>query len=105
MSLPGRSIPGLGQGGNHGLTVNGSHPAGHSLHPNAAVNAAHIGHIHTGSGSDALDGGAFQHGLLHLGEASGGLTEHEHDLGDALGGGQPQRRGGRGQGVVLAGAC
>lgn len=47
----------LGQGGHDGLSVYGSDPPGHGLHPDTAVHAAHVGHIHKGSGRDALDGG------------------------------------------------
>ena len=96
-------IAGLGQRGHDGLAVHGSYPPGHSLDPDPAMDAAYVGNVHKGRGRDALDGSTIQHGLLHLGETSGGLTEHEHHLGDALVGGQPQGGGGRRQGVVLAG--
>ena len=86
-----------------GFAIYGSYPPGHGLYPNAIVDAAHVGNIGESGGRNSGHGGAFQHGLLHLGKTSRGLSEHKHDLGDALIGGEAESDGGRGQRIVLAG--
>ena len=99
----GFSIAGFGQG--RGLAVHSRHPAGHGLYPYAVMGSAHVGHIHKAAPcGQAGHGLAVEHRGFHLAKASGDLTEHEHDFGDALIGRKAQGRGGRGQRVVPAGA-
>ena len=95
-------IPGLGQRG--GLAVNGGNPAGDGLHPDPVVHAAHIRDVdETAASGQAGQSGTLDLGLLHLGEASGGLPEDEHHFRHPLIGCEAQGGGGCLQGVVSAG--
>ena len=67
-----------GQG--RGFAVYIGDPTGNGLNPLTVIGAAHIGLVDERSGRQAGPSGAVEIGLLHLGKASGSLTEHEHDL-------------------------
>ena len=96
-------IAGLGQG--RGLAIHGRYPSGHGLYPYAVMGSAYVGHIHKAAPcGQAGHGLAVEHRGFHLAKASGDLTEHEHDFGDALIGRKAQGRGTCGKRVVSAGA-